>query len=207
MNCICRKGQQAVFGPQAVVAIPPLCHRINSFQSLWAYQNLPPVGMPWFWPVSILDHSIDFFFPSYLLYVSIVWTITDLASHYPLGPSYSMAKFSLILWTCPAKPILPSLDPSLPACEITSEGPCEEAPFWDRPFPEAPRINQDQSPFQLPLTLGFKCLVPWAFLMAIWSQGNSCHGMVIPLAGLPVPPSALGHGRWWLVQFHLLPTE
>lgn len=129
INCIYREGQQPVFGPWDVVCwlTPPLYHIISTAQSWWAYQSLPPVGMPWFGPVSILEHSANFFFLSYLLCVSIVWTITELVFHYPFGPSYTVAKFSPVLWTCPAKSILPPWDPSWPAFEISTDRLCEEA--------------------------------------------------------------------------------
>lgn len=142
--------------------------------------------MPCFWPVSILDCSTTFLSP-YLLRVSIVWTITDVASHNPLDLSYTVAKFSLVLWTCPAKLILPPLDPSLPACEISSDRPCEEAAFWDRAFPEASRINQDKSSTQLPLTLGFVCLLLQAFSKSVprkflyWNGNSTVRSSYSPL--------------------------
>lgn len=127
--------------------------------------------MPWFWPISVLDHCANFFFSSYHR-VSIVWTITDLVSHYPFSPSYTVAKFFLILWTCPAKLIFPPLDPSWPSGKITCDRPSEEAPFWYSTFPEAPRTSQGKSSLQFPLILGFMCLLSWAFSMASLSLRN-----------------------------------
>ena len=76
--------------------------------------------------------------------------------------------------------------------EITTAELCEVPTFLGQGIL---RINQVKSSFQLPLCLGFMCLLPWTFLTATWPWGNSQNGN-----SRSRPSSApLSSGSWKMV--------